>query len=152
MAKYKVISKSYEWHPNENSWELEPIPYGQILDETREIYQKIYDPHKNKFHCQTVEWFKQKNPYDFKEVTEHSHKIKALDIVRTPKNAIAVVTETNTGGQSVSIVFIGENTTGEHNAWWNASDLTVIDSIPKILAKEMAHPFGNGKKDVELFF
>ena len=152
MAKYKVITKGYEWYPNDNFSDLEPIPYGQILDETREIYQRIYDPNRDKFHCQTVEWFKQKNPNDFKEVTERSNKIKALDIVRTPKNAIAIVTETNKEGQSVSIVFIGENTTGEHNAWWNASDLTVIDSIPKILAKEMADPFGNGKKDVELLF
>jgi len=79
--------------------------------------------------------------------------MKALDIVRTPKGGIAFITETNNNGKEASIDFIGDlNPGGEHNAWWDESELTVIDSIPKMLAMAIAHPFGDGKEDVEAFF
>ncbi len=79
--------------------------------------------------------------------------MKALDIVRTPKGGIAFITETNDNGKKASITFIGTlNTGGEHNAWWDVSELTVIDSIPKMIATATAHPFGSGRVDVETFF
>lgn len=76
--------------------------------------------------------------------------MKALDIVKTPKGNIAFVTETNNNGKRASINFIGN--AKEHNAWWDESELEVIDSIPRMLAMALYHPFGDGKKDVEIFF
>lgn len=79
--------------------------------------------------------------------------MKALDIVRTPKGGIAFIAETNGHGKLASITYIGDlNPGGEHNAWWDESELTVIDSIPKMLASATAHPFGTGKEDVKAFF
>lgn len=79
--------------------------------------------------------------------------MKALDIVITPGGGIAIIKETNNNGKQASIDYINElNPNQEHNAWWFEKDLKVIDSLPNILAKAMAHPFGDGKKDVEIFF
>ena len=78
--------------------------------------------------------------------------MKALDIVRTPGGGIAVITETNNNGKQASINYItGLNPKSEHNAWWDENKLEIIDSIPHLLAKSMAHPFGNGKADAEIF-
>jgi len=79
--------------------------------------------------------------------------MKALDIVKTPKGGIAFITETNDNGKQASITFIETLNIGrEHNAWWDVSELTVIDSIPKMIATATAHPFGRGKDDVKAFF
>ena len=79
--------------------------------------------------------------------------MKALDIVKTPGGGIAFITETNNKGKQASISFInGLNPSHERNAWWNESELVVIDSIPKMIAKVTAHPCGSGKDDVEKFF
>ena len=78
--------------------------------------------------------------------------MKALDFVRTPKGALALVTETNNAGKSASITFVGCCETGEKNAWWDANDLAVVDSLPRLLAVCTAHPFGTGSKDAESFF
>ena len=79
--------------------------------------------------------------------------MKALDIVVTPKGGIAVVKETYAEGKRVSIDYINNcNKHHERNAWWNAEDLQIIDSIPRLLANAMYHPFGRGKEDVEKFF
>ena len=79
--------------------------------------------------------------------------MKALDIVVTPKGNVAYITETNDGGKSASIMFInGLNDGTDHNAWWDEEELTVIDSIPRMLAMATAHPGGKGKHDVNIFF
>lgn len=79
--------------------------------------------------------------------------MKALDIVKTPKGGIAFITETNDLGKQASITFINTLNIGEeHNAWWDKSELIVIDSIPRMIAKATAHPFGKGKEDVDTFF
>jgi hypothetical protein len=78
--------------------------------------------------------------------------MKALDIVRTPKGGIAVVIETLRDGKQGHINFIKGCDFGEHLAWWDESELTVIDSIPFILASAMKHPFGCGQDDVDKFF
>jgi len=79
--------------------------------------------------------------------------MKALDIVRTPKGGIGFITETNNKGSQASIVYIGDlNIGNEHNAWWDVTELTVIDSIPRMIANATAHPFGEGKDDVKAFF
>lgn len=73
--------------------------------------------------------------------------MKALDIVRTPKGGIAIVTEVGDRGDA-SITFLkGSNRTFEKNAWWGATEgLVIIDSIPRLLANAMAHPFGSSKQ------
>lgn len=69
------------------------------------------------------------------------YSIQPLDFVKTPKGAIAIVDGVSTmqGKVNVSITFIGYNDT-ERNAWWREDELEVIDSLPHILAKTMAHP------------
>jgi hypothetical protein len=80
--------------------------------------------------------------------------MKALDFVRTPKGAIALVTETNRRGTSACIAYLGGgNSTDEKNAWWSEGEgLVVVDSLPRLLSSATAHPFGDGKRDVRHFF
>lgn len=77
--------------------------------------------------------------------------MKALDIVRTPKGSIALVSETVGQGTRISIKFIGCDH-GEKNAWWDASALEFLDSLPRVLANATAHPMGSGLADVERSF
>jgi len=77
--------------------------------------------------------------------------IKPLDIVRTPLGGIAMVTEYGSSGASIDYLG-GGNPTGEKSAWWHGEDLTVLDSIPRLLANAMAHPFGQNKKQGDVFF
>lgn len=64
--------------------------------------------------------------------------MKPLDIVRTPKGALALVTETNGNGTSALITYIGGNPHGEYIAWWRQVDgLVVVDSLPNLLARSM---------------
>lgn len=80
--------------------------------------------------------------------------MKALDIVRTPCGAYGIITETNDGGEMASISYFGGgNPSGEKNAWWYPGEgLEVVDNLPRVLAEAAAHPFGSGRRDVELFF
>lgn len=80
--------------------------------------------------------------------------MKPFDIVKTPKGAYGIITETNDNGTSASVRFFGGgNPSGEKNAWWSLSEgLQVVDSLPRILALATAHPFGTGREDVERFF
>lgn len=75
--------------------------------------------------------------------------MKPLDFVKTPKGAIALVMEIR--GNDVSIEYIGESK-GEKNAWWVSNQLKVIDSLPNLLARKMAHPFSHGRESVNTFF
>ncbi len=75
-------------------------------------------------------------------------KLKALDFVKTPKGAIAIVTEISTTQDmhNASIRFLGEdNSTGEKNAWWFEEEgLVLIDNLPSLLSRCLIHPFGTG--------
>lgn len=75
--------------------------------------------------------------------------MKPLDFVVTPEGAFALVNEVTEGG--VSITFIGESK-GEKNAWWNPAQLKVVDNLPNLLARKIAHPFGDGRKYVDTYF
>jgi hypothetical protein len=78
--------------------------------------------------------------------------IRPLDIVRTPKGAIALVTETD-GIRSSIIYFPNQAGTYEKNAWWHISEgLHVLGSLPVILANEIAHPFGANRNQGNDFF
>jgi hypothetical protein len=82
--------------------------------------------------------------------------MKPLDIVRTPKGALALVTETNEEGTKASIVYLDPtNPTDEHCAWWHEGaleGLTVVNSLPRVLALSTCHPLGRGFHDVDKFF
>jgi hypothetical protein len=83
-------------------------------------------------------------------------KLKPLDIVRTPKGGIAVITESGlpskfNNNDRHSIDFI-DNPYREYNAWWNDNELQYLTSIPALLTNAMAHPFGNNKKLGEKYF
>lgn len=76
--------------------------------------------------------------------------LKHLDIVETPKGGIALVKEVSMtqGLRKYSLIYF-KNPGLEPTAWWAEINLTKIANLPKILAKAMAHPFGNGEKIVE---
>ena len=78
-------------------------------------------------------------------------RILPLDFVKTPSGNLALVTETNGDGEEISLDYIEQNVY-EKNAWWNSSELTVVNSLPYLLARRMRHPFGTGLKDVEYAF
>ena len=51
------------------------------------------------------------------------------------------------GKTEASITFIGDgNPTKEKNAWWQENELVVLDNLPSLLSRNLAHPMGNGKK------
>ena len=93
-------------------------------------------------------------------------KFKPLDIVMTPSNGIAVVQEVSSAGDKyspgdgligfqVALTFLsGQNPSRERNAWWKDADneLTLIDSIPRIISNMMAHPFGTNTKQGDKFY
>jgi len=75
--------------------------------------------------------------------------MKSLDFVKTPKGGFALIKEIGEydGGKiQASITFIGDLNPGkEKNAWWKEGELEVIDNLPSLLARELPHPFGDGK-------
>lgn len=83
------------------------------------------------------------------EMTERH--LQPLDFVRTPKGAIAIVSETN-GRDSVAITFVGKRTTDEKNAWWNERELKLIDALPYLLSRMTAHPMGDGRRGAHYHF
>ena len=77
--------------------------------------------------------------------------LRPLDIVRTPKGAIALVTETN--GYTCCIAFFPHQvTTYEKNAWWENGQLKVLGSIPVMLANAVAHPLGTNQRQGNIYF
>lgn len=80
--------------------------------------------------------------------------MKPLDFVRTHEGAIGLVVETNDGGKmaSVAFVYIPEEVSILKNAWWDKSELRVVNNLPYLLANNLYHPFGRGREDVEKFY
>ena len=77
--------------------------------------------------------------------------LKPLDFVRTPSGAIALVTCTTGGGKEASIAHVGPHN-GEKCAWWKAAELTVIDSLPLLLAHATKGSASGAHEDVERAF
>ena len=82
--------------------------------------------------------------------------MKPLDFVLTPRGAIGIVDELKTDSChreecEVSIEFVGPSK-GEKCAWWNASELLVIDNLAALLARKFVHPFGSGQKFAEKYY
>lgn len=68
-----------------------------------------------------------------------------------PNQYVGLVTEVNKSGEC-SIEWLGEGNKHLHNAWWKQEELQKEDSLPNLLAREMAHPFGeNGEKADEFY-
>lgn len=70
--------------------------------------------------------------------------MKPLDFVKTPKGNFAIIQEVSESGASIE--FIGEvpKFNREKSAWWDVEELQIIDNLPNLLARTMAHPFGTG--------
>lgn len=79
-------------------------------------------------------------------VTSHEF----VNVEKNP-NSVGIVTEIN-GSGCLSVEWIGENKDNLKNAWWEQEDLIKIDNLPNILARNMAHPFGNGKNEVDKYY
>jgi hypothetical protein len=75
--------------------------------------------------------------------------MKALDFVRTKKGSLAIVAVTTDGGKSASITFIDPKVR-EHNAWYDENELTVINSLSRLLASEMLSHCSS--EDIDLHF
>ena len=76
--------------------------------------------------------------------------LKPLDIVATPRDSVAMVTDVHEDGDC-SIVFIYRNPShydpsdkreGDKMAWWEHGQLRLLNSLPNLLSKAVKHPFG----------
>lgn len=63
--------------------------------------------------------------------------------------AVGIVQEINSSG-GVSVIWIGDKI--DKCAWFNQSELVVIDSLPRILSNNIAHPFGNATEQGDKYF
>jgi hypothetical protein len=77
--------------------------------------------------------------------------VRPLDIVRTPKGAIALITECDERQASITF-FPNQEPTYEKNAWWDPNELHILGSLPTMLANEMAHPFGSNKDQGDKYY
>lgn len=73
--------------------------------------------------------------------------IKPLDFVLTEKKDVAIVKEVNANGDcSIEFIYRNPGQLGLRKvAWYTLKELTVLTSLPLILAQMSAHPFGNGE-------
>ena len=74
--------------------------------------------------------------------------IKPLDFVRINSNCDMYSCDNE---KYVGLV-IGEGNKHLHNAWWSQDELIKIDSLPNLLAREMAHPFGQNREKADDFY
>lgn len=99
-------------------------------------------------------------PLDFvkaKPYTDTEYRIQicpAFKQIRKEKKRIpreiGIVTEVCPDGR-MSVEWIGGSKT-LHNSWWEPDKLIKIDSLPNLISRNMAHPFGNNKKYVDEFY
>ena len=68
-----------------------------------------------------------------------------------PNQYVGLVTEVDKSGKC-SIEWLGEGNKHLHNAWWKPEDLQKEDSLPNLLAREMAHPFGQNREKADEFY
>ena len=65
---------------------------------------------------------------------------------------VGLVTEVDGIGGSCSVEWLGEGNKHLHNAWWSQNELIKIDSLPNLLTRKMAHPFGQNRKKADEFY
>jgi len=71
--------------------------------------------------------------------------MKPLDFIKTKAGDIGMITEVSIceGVQTASIVFL-RTFEKEKNAWWDQNEFEIIDNLPDLLSRELAHPSGSG--------
>ena len=65
---------------------------------------------------------------------------------------VGLVTEVDGIGGSCSVEWLGEGNKHLYNAWWSQNELIKIDSLPNLLTRKMAHPFGQNRKKADEFY
>lgn len=91
--------------------------------------------------------------------TKNLPTLKPLDFVRPniKKNKIGIITEISSNicndkiYYSASIEWIGGNNELK-TAWWDEDEIKVVDSLPRLLSRELCHAFGTGKKYIDMCF
>lgn len=70
--------------------------------------------------------------------------MKPLDFIKTKLGNIGMITEVSVsqGEHTASIEFL-ETFQGEKSAWWHKDEFEIIDNLPNLLSRELAHPFGS---------
>jgi len=71
--------------------------------------------------------------------------MKPLDFIKTKKGNIGFIKEVSTSGGrlSASVEFL-RGFEGEKSAWWEKDEFDIIDNLPDLLSRRLAHPFGTG--------
>ena len=76
--------------------------------------------------------------------------MRPLDLVRTKKGDIGLITEVKSykavSGKivwSASIEFL-KCFDEPKTAWWDEDEIEIIDNLPNLLSRELAHPIGTG--------
>jgi len=71
--------------------------------------------------------------------------MKPLDFIRTKAGNIGIITEVSTsGGQNTASIEFLNSFKGEKSAWWHKDEFEIIDNLPDLLSRELAHPMGTG--------
>lgn len=80
--------------------------------------------------------------------------VKALDFVcpKDKPHIVGLVTECSPSNGECSIEWLTDYKHEYKNAWWYQDELTKVDSLPALLTREMAHPFGMNKNSDKVFF
>ena len=68
-----------------------------------------------------------------------------------PDRYVGLVTEVSNDG-SCSVEWLGNGNRFLKTAWWSQEELVKEDSLPNLLAREMAHPFGNNANQVDKYY
>ncbi len=83
--------------------------------------------------------------------------MKQLDFVRTPNGGVAIIIERSEPINGIqaqfSIEMLNGFKTNEKTAWWVEEELVLIDSLPNLLSRIMAHKSSpSGRESVDKQF
>lgn len=69
--------------------------------------------------------------------------MKPLDFIKTKRGAIGMITEVSLHGEekTASIEFI-KTLEATKTAWWHEDEFEIIDNLPDLLSRQLAHPMG----------
>lgn len=85
---------------------------------------------------------------------EVTRPIKTLDFV-SPKGKpgiVGMVTKCDPANRTCSVEWINDVKDELYDSWWRSEELVRFDSLPAMITRRMAHPFGNNKDSDEIFF
>ena len=88
--------------------------------------------------------------------------IKPLDFVRIKNSVgqyyescekhVGLVTEVDGVGGSCRVEWLEDGGKYLRNAWWEQGELLKIDSLPNLLTRKLAHPFGQNREKADDFY